>query len=214
MNVNMDNLIRKGFVKAAVAALAVLVLNILVYFFGIARLGSVTASQKREIETNSQKIKELESQRDAASEKASVYRQGSKALSTLGSDYFKTRAERFALLQKDLQKILEANGLSNDNIAYTYEQEPKDTEKAAWRHAYVTVQIPLAVSGSYPQVKKLIADLEASPQFYVVEDVSLATSTQGAVLLNARLILRTLFLADGEIVAKDEGPKSLKKEAS
>ncbi|MCI4397400.1 MAG: hypothetical protein JHC34_01040 [Acidobacteria bacterium] len=214
MNVNIDALIRKGFVKAAVAALAVLLLNIFVYFFGIARLGSVTASQKREIETNSQKIKELEAQRDAASEKASVYRQGSKVLQTLGSDYFKTRAERFAPLQKDLQKILEANGLSNDNIAYSYGEEPKDAAKASWRHAYIIVQIPLAVSGSYPQVKKFIADLEASPQFYVVEDVSLSASTQGAVLLNARLALKTLFLADGEIVAKDEGAKSPKKEAS
>ncbi len=197
MNVNVDRLIRKGFVKAVVSAVAVLALNVLVYFFGIARLGAVTALQKNEIEANNRKIAEMQAQRDAAAEKASIYKQGSKVLETLGKDYFKTRAERFAELQKDLQKLLEANGLTNDSMAYTYGQEPKDSQKSAWRHDYVTVQIPLAVSGSYPQVKKFISDLQASPQFYIINDIGLSTSTQGAVLLNARIAVTTLFLADG-----------------
>jgi len=214
MSVNLDSLVRRGFTKAVAAALALLALNIAVYVFGIARLGVVTESQKKEIETNGQKIKDLEGQREVAETKASVYREGSKALETLGNDYFKTRAERFALLQKDLQKLLEANGLSNDSLSYSYGQEPKDAEKTTWRHRYITVQIPLAVSGSYPQVKKFIADMEASPQFFVVEELSLSTSSQGTVLLNARITLKTLFLAEKENATAANEIKTVKKEAS
>ena len=215
MNVNVDRLIKRGFAKAVAAALAVLLLNILVYFFGIARLGAVTASQQSEIEANNRKIAEMQAQRDSAAEKASVYKQGSKVLETLGKDYFKTRAERFAELQKDLQKLLEANGLSNESLTYTYGQEPKDSQKTAWRHGYVTVQIPLAVSGSYPQVKKFISDLQASPHFYIINDIGLSASTQGAVLLNARIAVTTLFLADnGEPAGRQAKNGGAKKEAS
>ncbi len=213
MTANVDSLIRKGFAKAAAAALALLALNVLLYLFGIARLGAVTESQKQAIETNGQKINELQGRREATAGMVSVYREGSKALDALGTGYFKTRAERFALLQKEIQKLLEANGLSNDSVSYTYGQEPKENEKAAWRHRYVTVQIPLAVSGSYPQIKKFIADLQASPQFLIVDAISLSASSQGTVLLNARIGLSTLFLADQENATAAKETKTLKKEA-
>ena len=61
------------------------------------------------------------------------------------------------------------------------------------------MRIRLSANGSYPQIKQFLGSVQASPHFLVVDEISLRTSAQGAVLIGLGTTLSTYYLADGEL---------------
>jgi len=208
LNANFDQVVRRWFVRVSAGASILLALNVALYIFGVARLGVLAAGEGEAAQREGVALAEREGKARAAASQVTTYHEGQKALETLAKDHFKTRSERLPEAQRALEEMVRSAGLTSEGYRYTYREIP-DTKakKPHWSRQYLEVEIAFRVSGSYPQVKRFLGDLQASPHFFLVDPPGIAASNQGAVLLTMNLVTRTYFLAgDGPAAPAQAAP--------
>lgn len=102
-------------------------------------------------------------------------------------DFFNTHfhpaGEGYSAISEDLGNLSRSSGLQSDTI--TFHQHDPDAR------GLMELEISTAVEGDYDSLVQFLNKLEHSDNFYVLDGLSLASSTGGKIRLN--LQLRTYF---------------------
>lgn len=122
--------------------------------------------------------------------------EGRSSLDKFYSDVLSTKQERLISFQKEIREIANKFHISVETIAYPREEYPKD------KVAKFSATMPL--SGSYEALREFIDTIEKSDNFIVIEEIELANSKEGGVILGLNIRLSTFFV-DPEIREKDAG---------
>lgn len=191
----LEHLLQRRFRAVLLAGAGLAVLNAVVYFTAVARLDHFSKNAKARVEANRARLSDLESKRDKLSATVERVRQDRKVIDDLTGKVLRTRAQRLVEMQEELLKLTSQNGMSLDNVSYSYSLVPSE-EKAVWGYQFLRVGMQLPLSGSYQQVKDLIRDLQASPQFFILEGIGLTSDTQGGPTLRFNVTLSTYFVAE------------------
>lgn len=175
--------------------LALVVANVLLYVFGVANLDRMARSLKVRCQENAKKLAETEAQAEGLRSNVARISAGRSLMDTMATETFKTRPERLVTVQDELARLMREAGLAADRLGYAYEILPERAAEGKWKRRYLKTTLQVGVNGSYPQVKSFIRALQDSPQFFVVENLSVTTTGQGNVVLHANLIISTYFIA-------------------
>jgi Tfp pilus assembly protein PilO len=97
--------------------------------------------------------------------------------------HFHPAGEGYSAISEDLGGLSKSSGLQSDAI--TFHQHSADAR------GLLELEISTAVEGDYDSLVKFLDRLEHSENFYVLDSLSLASSTAGKLRLN--LQLRTYF---------------------
>lgn len=203
---NVENLLRKKLSIVLGLSAALVAVNLLVYFFGVSNLEKYTRNIKERVGRNEAQVKALEAQDKEVSDTVSRLRNDKKVVADLAGKILQTRAQRLVGMQTELQKLCDARGLQVNTISYGYSFTPP-VGKSAWERRYLQMAMQIPLAGPYQEVKGLIKDLQDSPQFFVVDDLSLSSDTQGGVLLKMQLRVVTYFVAAPEDMLEGETKK-------
>jgi len=175
--------------------LAVVVGNVLFYAMGVANLDKMTRGMKARSLENRKKLAQAEADANSLATDVGRIATGKAFIKTLSAETLKTRAERLVAVQEELAKLLKDSGLAADRIGYKYEIFPLKRTSAKWDHSYLKLGFDLNVNGSYPQVKAFVRNLQNSPHFFVLENITVSSTQQGTVVLRASLEISTYFIA-------------------
>ena len=98
-------------------------------------------------------------------------------------DQFRPIGSGYSALEDDLGVLARTAGLRTEGLSF----RQKPTDKAG----VTEIEIGATVDGDYPSVVRFIDVLERSPNFYILDSLSLAAGSAGELKLN--LQLRTFF---------------------
>ena len=98
-------------------------------------------------------------------------------------DQFRPIASGYSGLEDDLGVLTRTAGLRTEGLSFR--QKPADKSGVS------EIEIGATVDGDYPSVVRFIDELERSPNFYILDSLSLAAGSAGQLKLN--LQLRTFF---------------------
>lgn len=101
-----------------------------------------------------------------------------------------TKQQRLINFQKELRDIAKQFNINYDSVSYPREYFPK--EKVAKFGAV------MPMNGSYANLREFVERIEASQNFIVIEQIQLANSKEGGVILSLGINLATYFV-DPEI---------------
>ena len=102
-------------------------------------------------------------------------------LDSFRGKYFYEEKTVFQSLRTDVQKIFNKAGMDIPQIAYRY----SDMERSAMKKAVLTFNY----SGTYADLKRFLAIVEAFPKFLAVEKIDFQRPEAGSGLLNLKLTL-------------------------
>jgi hypothetical protein len=117
-----------------------------------------------------------------------------KDLDTIYNQRWSTPDERLTKLIGEVKRLAIASQLVPQSYAYTISEDKRDAKSTAVGTA--TVGISFTVQGRYDQVRRLINLLELSPQFVIIDSISLNGTSNGTdpnQNLSFSLQLKTLF---------------------
>jgi Tfp pilus assembly protein PilO len=201
--VNLEAVLRKKLPLLLSVSLGLLAVNLAVYFLGVSRLGKHTQTTQAKVAAVREQLLEVEKQRAETTSTVGRVRTDKQVVEELTGKVFMTRGERVVAMQTELLKLGEASRLQMDIIAYTYTLVP-EVEKR-WERQYLKMGIQFTVSGSYQDIKGFIEALQESPQFFIVEGVTLSSDSQSAALLRVGISLSTYFVATGQDLTTGSG---------
>ena len=182
---------RLYWVLGALAGL--LVINVLVYTFLVARLDQHTRNLQAVSDGNGQTLEELSRELETLTETVERIDRGKAVMHTLAENMLRTRKSRLVEVQEEMTRLMTKAGVSSDRIRYTYQSIPKN-ERQAWERRYLRTSFEVAVEGSYPQIKDFVRFLHNSPHFLVLEGISVTNSQKGATVLRASFAVSTYFV--------------------
>ena len=99
------------------------------------------------------------------------------------TEQLRETASGYSAIEDDLGSLAQKAGLRTDRIVYR--------QREISSRGVVEVEVATAVEGDYPSVVNFINGLERSNNFYLLDSLTLASSTGGSLRLN--LQLRTYF---------------------
>jgi Tfp pilus assembly protein PilO len=98
-------------------------------------------------------------------------------------DQFRPIGSGYSALVDDLGTLARNAGIRTEGFSFRQQQSDK--------RGVTEIEISTTVDGDYPSVVKFIDSLERSESFYILDSLSLASSSAGGLKLN--LQLRTFF---------------------
>ncbi len=195
---NIERFVLKRLTLILGIGAGVIFLNLVVYLFGVSRLDQFARDVKGKVTTNRRVLKESEDRSKTLSSSVERVRTDKKVIGDLSDKVFETRHKRLVTVQTEIQNLIDTNNLQMQTISYGYKMSPDREDKADWGHRYLRVSMQIPLTGTYPAIKKFIQDLQASPQFFLIDELSLSSSAQGGVQLKINLAVSTYFMATGE----------------
>ncbi len=195
---NIERFILKRLALILGIGAGVVFLNLAVYFFGVSRLDQFARDVKGKVTANRRILKESEDRSQTLASSVERVRTDKKVIGDLSDKVFETRHKRLVTVQTEIQHLIDSNNLQMQTISYGYKLFPDRKDKADWGHRYFRVSMDIPLTGTYPEIKKFIQDLQASPQFFLIDELSLSSSAQGGVQLKINLAVSTYFMSTGE----------------
>jgi len=174
-------------VLAALLALVLANVAVLISYRGFAdtRVAALEAERK-----------ELEAKRDAERQSLARLDESIKRLEALqqGLERFYTvtlgnRKDRLAPLIDEIHAITKKAGLAPDTIGYSEQQGAGGG----------TIHLNFRVTGTYPEIKKLLATFESSARFLVVDAITIGIDASGSDLLTIGFSLSHYFRESGPL---------------
>lgn len=203
----LERFIYRKFVLLVSVCLAIVVVNLVLYFTAIARLDKFSRDTKARILDNRTKLRSAEKRNKAISASVENVRVDRQVVSDLADKIMMTRAQRMVQVQKELAFLIQKNQLAMEKISYSYSILPSNL-KTSWGHKYIRLDMTVPLSGTYPQLKALLKDLQESPQFFLVGTVGLSSGNQGGLQLRLNLNVSTYFVATDSDLSDAEGGKA------
>ncbi|HYM61123.1 MAG TPA: hypothetical protein VEZ11_09550 [Thermoanaerobaculia bacterium] len=127
--------------------------------------------------------------RIAAEQQYASYRRIQRDVQTVYTETWSTLAERFTALINELKRVEAASQMTPRANSFS-RTEVKGVSASSVAEASA-VGISFNVQGNYQQARRLINLLELSPQFVIIDQISLASSGNDQLTLDIRL--KTLF---------------------
>jgi Tfp pilus assembly protein PilO len=166
--------------------------------------GSQLAKQR---ETAAGRVAELSAQRDALVAARDALAVLETDLGTLRKERLGSMRERLVSFLVDINKRTNAAGLRPERISYTVEVDRKS--------GMVHFSAIFAVAGTYEEVRRCVALLESSPQFVVVERLTLRSEDgQSSLGVGVQLSVGTYFVDADTGMLRQLGIEDLPKTAS
>lgn len=192
---DIENLLIKHSAMIVVVGAAVIILNVLIYGFGVSRLDHFAGELKKKVEVNRTVLAKTLVKRDKLVQTARRVENDRDVIAKLNNDVFKTRGSRLVSVQEEIQELAEKNHLETRTISYSYSTYPNSARLAkGWKHHYEKISMNIPLSGTYPSIKSFISDLQTSDQFLMVDALALSSSTQSGVMLKVNLSVETYFV--------------------
>lgn len=202
---NLDSLIQKKLGLVLGVAAGVAAVNLAVYFLGVSRLDKHTKDTRSTVNRLREQVKTAEQQDREVSDTVARIRTDRQVVDDLSSKVLTTRGQRLVAMQTELQNLLEAHRLQADSISYSYKVLP-DKASSAWGRRYLKVSMSIPVEGAYQDLKGFLKDAQASPQFFLCEQMTLSSGSQGGVMQRMNVTLSTFFVAtDQDLKEEAEG---------
>jgi hypothetical protein len=175
--------------RVPLVILAVLLLANVVFFFTYRvqyenRLQDLDSKLK---DTQDRLLRVQQSRRSSELQLAS-YRKVQENLQTLYNDHWSTQSARFTALINEVKKLAVASQLIPRSYSFVHTDEKNAKTSGVGTSV---VDISFTVQGTYEQARRLINLLELSPQFVIIDGISLGGGTDKVLSLNLRL--KTLF---------------------
>lgn len=201
----LERFIYRRFALLVSICLAIVAVNLALYFTAISRLDRFSRDTKTKVADNRVKLREAEKRNKAISASVENVRVDRQVVGDLADKILMTRGQRMVMVQKELESLIQKNQLTMDNVGYSYAVLPRN-EKANWGHRYVKLDMQVPLSGTYPQLKRLLQDLQESPSFLLVDAIGLSSGSQGGLQLRLNLSVSTYFVAtDSDLSAAERG---------
>ena len=149
--------------------------------------GDVEARQQR-VERASQKLAELEAERQTSIEFLESLDRRREAMKLLYEQHFVTESERLTAVIKEAKNLAREAGLKPKTITYP------ETPLGDWN--LIQKQIVFPVEGTYDQLRTFMNFLELTEQFLTLERVSLGEGRDEGQnpILSIQLELSTIFV--------------------
>ncbi len=182
----------------AAAALLLLVVAVASYFYLLAPARQELAALESE-KTRAQKL--LQSSADGSARQASAA-EIINSLRRFEAENLLTQTEGQTRAIIELNEITRRNGVSKPGFEFTPLQAVDATSAAATRATtrggnlqtvYPGIGVQLSVEGGYANVRRLIRDIEASPQFVIINTVELENANNASSLVSLRLNMAAYF---------------------
>jgi Tfp pilus assembly protein PilO len=135
-----------------------------------------------------QRLEGARTARITAERQIAGYRKVQHDIDVVYNERWSTQAERLVPMIKEVKRLAAASQLVPPSYAFTL-SEPKADQSGALNATLVGISF--AVQGPYQQVRRLINLLELSPQFVIIDTISL--TSQNEQNLNLNLHVKTLF---------------------
>ncbi|MEO8032846.1 MAG: hypothetical protein ABI837_00295 [Acidobacteriota bacterium] len=142
-------------------------------------------SRKAQSEQN---LQDAHTARAVTERQLAAFRQVQRDIDEVYNQRWSTQSERLIPLIKEVKRLAAASQLIPPSYSFS-RTEPKVDQSGALNST--VVGISFAVQGSYQQVRRLINLLELSPQFVIIDSISL--TSQNDQTLNLNLHVKTLF---------------------
>jgi Tfp pilus assembly protein PilO len=166
--------------------------------------GSLLAKRKHTLETD---VAMLTGQRNALRASQGSLDTLQHDLGILRQDQLGSMKERLVSFLVDVARRTQAAGLAPDRISYLVQREPKT--------GLVHFVARFDVTGTYEEIRRCINLLESSPQFIVVESVTLHHDETATTLdVNVQLSIGTYFADADTGMLRELGIENLPEEAS
>jgi hypothetical protein len=128
-------------------------------------------------------------ERTSAEQDVKSFMQIVSTLDTVYNEWWGTPQERLVPLLNEMRELARRSELKPPSTSYEQVQSQRDRSDAA------TLAISFSVRGTYEQVRRLINMIEYSDEFVIIEEIGLASGSDGSeLMLNIRL--KTLFRSD------------------
>ena len=159
--------------------------------FSVYKLGYAGQVQKldEEIHAQEQKRHELNGQHQQLQTMIARVRTNQEQVQQLYSDRFSTRRNRLTTITQEVKDLARQAGLSPRAISYP--------EKTIQDYGLIKRSFVFSAQGPYPALRKLVNLLETSHSFIAIDELSVASNTEGPEL-RVDLTLSTLFAETGE----------------
>lgn len=200
---NLDSLIQKRFGLVLGVAAGIAVANLAVYFLGVSRLDKHTKDTRDTVIRLREQVAAAEKQDREVSDTVARIRADRQVVDDLSSKILTTRAQRLVAMQTELQRLLEAHRLQAENISYGYKVLPADPQ-TSWGRRYLKVSMQVPLEGGYQDLKGFLKDAQASPQFFLCEQMSLTSGAQRGSTQRMSLVLSTFFVATDQDLREEE----------
>ena len=146
-----------------------------------------SAADPRELQRQLQAVKRQRDLYAADVDRAKAIRQSMPAVQRQGNEFFSQELRQastgYSSIAADLGAIAKEAGLQTSNMTFR--------QREILNRGVIEVEVAAVVEGDYPRVVRFINGLERSRNFYVLDNLMLASSTGGSLKLN--LQLRTYF---------------------
>jgi len=166
-----------------------LVLQVLWALWGGAALAAAARAKQAAAEKARGEAASTEAEVARWRAKVEIYRSSLPAMEKLEDEILQTQAQRFPRVQQEVAALAEAHHLPSREVRYSLEEDNR---------YYRRLVLNLPLRGGYGDVKNYLKAVGASPQFLVVEDLSLAGQSGGGALVEVDLRLVTWFKAEGK----------------
>ncbi|HSS48957.1 MAG TPA: GspMb/PilO family protein [Thermoanaerobaculia bacterium] len=159
--------------------------------FSVYKLGYAGQVEQLDVEIHAQEQKrhELNGQYQQLQTMIASVRTNQEQVQQLYADRFSTRSRRLTTVTQEVKDLARQAGLSPRAITYP-EREIQD-------YGLIKRSFNFSVQGPYPALRKLVNLLETSHSFIVIDELSVASNTEGPEL-RIDLTLSTLFAMTAE----------------
>lgn len=131
-------------------------------------------------------LNDARNERIAAERELTTYRDTVKNINTIYGQIWSTMERRLAPMIVEVRRLTNRSGLMLRSVSYDRNEQERELVATDFNVAF-------GVQGNYSQVRRLINLIELSPQFVIIDEISLTQS--GTYQLQLNLRLKTLFRA-------------------
>ena len=160
-----------------------LVVNVLFFFTYRVRYEQRVDDLHARLEQAKQQLEDARAKRKDLEAQSAAHKQLVSTINRVYNTWWATPDQRLTKVIMEVEKLATAAGISLQNISFGSEESEKD--------ATTSMEISFTVSGTYPQVRKLVNLIEMSDQFIIIDSIGINGSDGQNLTLNLRL--RTLF---------------------
>jgi hypothetical protein len=169
-----------------IVAAMVLAANLVLRFAVVTPLRVSVEAREAELEEGQAALASAVTEWDRSSRRTALLERAERNIEALYTQELQTHRRRFAQVDSEIKRLANEFGLSPTAIQYHSEEVKKG--KGLVRHV---TSFPL--KGGYLNLRNFIKEIEASPQFFMINRVSLTDPGEKGTELNLQISVTTYF---------------------
>jgi hypothetical protein len=190
----LERALQRHFTMAIGIGVALLALNLVLYFTAVSRLDRFAKTVKTQVAENRTKLAALEAEDKSATVGVSTVKNDRQVVDDLANKILLTKGQRLVEVQNLLLGLADSRHLQTAGLSYGYSVLPQEA-KVVWGRRYLKLDVGMPLSGTYGDLKAFMEDLERNPQFLTLESFNMNAGNQGAASVQGAFQITTYFIA-------------------